>query len=189
MKKIGIYGGTFDPVHHGHLILARTALENLGLARIVFVPAIVSPHKLSGAASAPDARLEMLSAAIEGEPEFGLNAIELTRPPPSYTVDTMEALREQNPEADFYYLVGEDNVARLTSWHRFEDLSRLVQFVVLARAGEKSIHPYPVVRQQLDISATDIRKRVASGRSVRYLVPAAVEKIIRDRQLYRETER
>ena len=186
MKKIAIFGGTFDPIHHGHLILARDALEKLHLESVIFVPAGISPHKLEREPTPADIRLEILRAAIDGEPRFCLDSMELDRPPPSYAVDSMETLRQREPAAEFFFLIGEDNVARLSTWHRFAELSKMVQFVILDRSGLKTGHPYPAIRRHLDISATDIRNRVASGRSIRYLVPPAVEKIIRERQLYRE---
>ena len=187
LKKIGILGGTFDPIHHAHLILARDALAQLQLESVIFIPAAISPHKLGQTTAPAETRLEMLRAAIEGEPQFCLDALELERPAPSYTVDTVEALKAREPETEFVCLIGEDNVAALPTWHRFSDLSKMVQFVVLDRSGLKTAHPYPVVRRLLDISATDIRNRVARGQSIRYLVPPAVEKIIRERQLYRES--
>lgn len=186
MKKIGIFGGTFDPIHHGHLILARDATETLQLDRVIFVPAAISPHKLEREPASPAVRLAMVRAAIEGESTFVFDAMELERPPPSYAVDTVETLRQREPSAELFYLIGEDNVARLTTWHRFPELSEMVQFVVLDRGGLNTEHPYRAIRRHLDISATDIRKRVASGRSIRYLVPSAVETIIRERQLYLE---
>ena len=187
LKKIGIFGGTFDPIHHGHLILARDAFEQLGFDRLIFIPAAISPHKLKQQPTAPELRLEMLRAAIEGESHFCLDALELERPAPSYTVDTMEVLKTREPDADFVYLIGEDNVVRLPTWHRFADLARMVQFAVLDRSGLKTTHPYPTIRRHLEISASDIRNRVARGQSIRYLVPPVVEKIIRERQLYRES--
>ena len=189
MKKIGIFGGTFDPIHHGHLILAREALEALDLETVIFVPAAASPHKLDQELAAPDVRLEMLRAAISNEPGFEFDPMELRRSSPSYAVDTVEALRQREPDAELFYLIGEDNVGRLTTWHRFAELSEMVQFVVLARSGVKTEHPYRTIRRHLDISATNIRNRVATGHSIRYLVPPAVEKMIRDRQLYREPQK
>jgi nicotinate-nucleotide adenylyltransferase len=186
MKKIGVFGGTFDPIHHGHLILARDAVETLQIDRVIFIPAAISPHKLDREPTSPAIRLEMLRAAIDGEPAFAADAMELERPSPSYAVDSVEALRQRHPGAEFFFLIGEDNVARLPTWHRFPELSKMAQFVVLDRSGLNAAHPYPAVRRHLDISATDIRKRVASGQSIRYLVPPAVEKIIRERQLYLE---
>ena len=186
MKKIGILGGTFDPIHNGHLILARDAVEQLDLDSVTFIPAAISPHKLTEQPAAPEARVAMLRAAIEGEPQFCLDAMELERPAPSYTVDTIEALKAREADAEFVFLIGEDNVVQLPNWHRFADLSKMVRFAVLDRSGLKTQHPYPTIRRHLEISASDIRNRVARGQSIRYLVPPAVEKIIRDRQLYRE---
>lgn len=189
MKRVGIFGGTFDPIHHGHLILGREAIEALRLDRLIFIPAAASPHKLDFTPTAPEVRLEMLRAAIQDEPGFQLDDMELQRPPPSYAVDTAELLRFRQPTAEFFFLIGEDHVTSLKTWHRFEDLSQMVQFVVLDRSGVKTEHPYPVIRRHLDISATNIRNRVAMGHSIRYLVPPAVEKIIRDRQLYTEPQK
>ena len=186
MKKIGIFGGTFDPIHHGHLILAREAREAMGFDMVILVPAAASPHKLNQKLTAPEVRWEMLCAALEHEPGLGCDAMELQRPPPSYAIDTAEAFRLRDPTAEFFYLIGDDNLGRLSTWHRFIELSRIVAFVVLDRGGTKTEHPYPTIRRHLDISATNIRNRVATGRSIRYLVPSAVNKIIRDRQLYRE---
>jgi nicotinate-nucleotide adenylyltransferase len=185
LRKIGIYGGTFDPIHHAHLILAREAREQLGLEKVIFVPAAVSPFRDAPAASG-ELRLRMLRVAIEGEPGFVADDCDLRRPPPSYTFDTVDAIRQREGEATFYYLLGDDNVEGLSRWHRFAELRELVQFVVLDRSGTASAHSYPAVQRKIDISATDIRKRVASGRSIRYLVPSGVEEIIRQGNLYRE---
>jgi nicotinate-nucleotide adenylyltransferase len=189
LKRVGIFGGTFDPIHHGHLILGREAIEALRLDRLLFIPAAASPHKLDLEPATPEVRLEMLRAALEDEPGFQLDEMELQRPPPSYAVDTVELLRSRQPTAEFFYLIGQDNVERLNTWHRFDDLSHLVQFVVLDRGRVTIEHSYPTIRRHLDISATDIRNRVATGRSIRYLVPPAVEKIIQDRQLYMEPQK
>jgi nicotinate-nucleotide adenylyltransferase len=188
VRKIGIFGGTFDPIHHGHLILAREAREKLQLEKVIFVPATVSPHKDTPAASA-QMRLSMLRAAIDGEIGFTLDDCELRRPPPSYTIDTVEEMRKSEDDAEIYYLIGEDNVAGLTSWHRFKELQALVRFVVLDRTGSNWTHDCEVVHRKIDIFATEVRNRVASGRSIRYLVPAAVEDIIRRENLYRENDR
>jgi nicotinate-nucleotide adenylyltransferase len=186
LKKIGIYGGTFDPIHHAHLILAREARESLGLEKVIFVPAATSPFRDSPVASM-EIRLSMLQAAIEGEPAFVADDCELRRSPPSYTIDTVEKIRQREGSAQLYYLLGQDNIETLPSWHRFEDLERLVHFVVLDRTGLETKHSYQIVRRKIDISATEIRKRVASGQSIRYLVPAAVEEMIRREKLYRES--
>ncbi len=186
MKKIGIYGGTFDPIHHGHLILARDACETLDLEKMIFVPAAASPHKIDRASASPQIRWEMVRKAIEGEPRFAVDDCELRRDPPSFTIDTVETIQKREAGAQFFYCIGEDNASSLTSWHRFPELQKMVQFVILDRRDFKSKTDYPVIRRHIDISATEIRKRVAEGRSIRYLVPRAVEEIISREQLYRE---
>ncbi len=184
-RKIGIYGGTFDPIHQAHLILAREALEQLGLEKVIFVPAAISPFKQMPMASAHD-RLSMLQAAVGDEKGFAIDDCELRRPPPSYAVDTVVEMQRKTPKVEICYLIGEDNVATLSKWHRFGELNKLVEFVVLDRTGTQSVHDYPIIHRKIDISATNIRKRVASGQSIRYLVPTAVEEIIRQGKLYRE---
>jgi nicotinate-nucleotide adenylyltransferase len=185
LRKIGIYGGTFDPIHHAHLILARDAREQLNLEKIIFVPAAISPFKDAPVASAT-MRLSMLQAAIEGETGFTIDEFELHRPPPSYTIQSVEEIRRRESDADIYYLIGKDNVSALPRWHRFQDLQKAVRFVVLDRTGTQATHSYPTVRRKIDICATQIRKRVASQQSIRYLVPLAVEEIIRREGLYQE---
>ena len=186
MRKIGIYGGTFDPIHHGHLILARDACETLALEKMIFVPAATSPDKIDKPAASPQIRLEMVRKGTEGEARFEVDDCELQRNAPSYTIDTVEIIRQRLADAQIFYCLGEDNLAGLTSWHRFGELQRLVQFVVLDRRGFENKTDYPVIRRHIDISATEIRKRVAEGHSIRYLVPRAVEEIICREQLYRE---
>jgi nicotinate-nucleotide adenylyltransferase len=185
MRKVGIYGGTFDPIHHGHLILAREACELLGLEKLFFVPAAVSPFKEPPVASM-EARLSMVRGAIEGETSFAVDDCELRRPPPSYAIDTVGEICNREGDAEIYYLVGEDNVESLPRWRRFDELKKLVRFVVLDRTGEMPRHSYEIVRRKIDISSTDIRTRVASGRPIRYLVPLAVEEIIQREKIYRE---
>jgi nicotinate-nucleotide adenylyltransferase len=187
LKKIGIFGGSFDPIHHGHLILAREALETLGLETILFIPAAQSPHKPGDAPTSAAVRWEMLGAAIAGEKSFSASRLEIDRRAPSYSVETVEQLRGEMSDARFFFLVGEDNLPRLPTWQRFTDLAKLVQFVVLVRTGSHADYPYPAVRRTIDISATAIRKRVASGQSIRYLVPDVVERIIRRDNLYQGT--
>jgi nicotinate-nucleotide adenylyltransferase len=184
--KIGIYGGTFDPIHHGHLILAQQACEQLGLDQLIFVPAALSPFKNAAHASGA-ARLSMLQAAIEGQDGFRADDCELKRPPPSYSIDTVLQICEREPKSELFWLIGADNASELNKWHRFDELKKLVQFVVLDRACRGEKQSYPVIQRHIDISATEIRKRVASGRSIRYLVPRAVEEIIRRENLYRES--
>jgi len=185
-KKIAIYGGTFDPVHHAHLILAREAIETLGLDKVILVPAAISPLKKSAPVASGEVRLEMLQAAIKGEPEFEANECELLRPPPSYTIDTVEEIRRRECDASVYCLIGEDNVEQLPQWHRFAELEKIVRFVVLDRSGKQPSHSYQLINRRIDISATEIRRRVAQHESIRYLVPDSVDQIIQREKLYRE---
>src|SRR5437764_1305473 len=178
MRKIGIYGGTFDPIHHGHLILGRQACEELELDQLIFVPAALSPFKKAAHASG-QARLSMLQAAIEGQDGFAADDCELKRPPPSYSIDTVLQIRQRESKAELFWLIGADNVDGLEKWQRFGELKKLVQFVVLDRACRSEKQLYPVIQRNIDISATEIRNRVASGRSNPYLATPAVEEIMR----------
>ena len=189
-ERIGIYGGTFDPVHLGHLILGRDAVEQLGLARMIFVPAALSPHKLGRAPGAPGSvRLEMLRAALAQEAVFEVDPCELDRAGPSYTIDTVQSLRARLPGAELYYLIGSDNVPELHTWHRIDELLRLVKFVVFQRprldAVAAEAGSFPTLPRLLDLSSTEIRNRVASGLSIRYLVPESVAAQIDAHGLYR----
>ena len=184
--KLGFYGGTFDPIHHGHLIMAREAVETLGLDRLYFIPNAVSPHKTSSLPAPAQARAEMIHAAIADEPRFDIDDLELSREGISYTIDTLLELRERfGPGAKFFYLIGEDNVASLGSWRRGDELHHLATFVVLCRSAHTTPLPYQTLQRRIDISATEIRKRVANGHSIRYLVPDKVHDYIIQNALYR----
>lgn len=186
--RLALYGGTFDPVHHGHLLLARDALEQLELDRVVFIPANLSPHKLATSPAPAAVRLEMLRAAIADEPGFELDDSELEFSGPSFTIDTVERVRTRHPEAKIYYLIGADNVRELHTWRRYEDLVRLVEFVVFGRGDKVDAGgvPFHTLSRRIDISATEIRRRVARGASIRYLVPEPVRSIITAHQLYQD---
>ena len=186
LKKIAIYGGTFDPVHHAHLILAREAIETLGLDKVILVPAATSPLKKAAPVAKGEVRLEMLQAAIKGDPKFEVDECELLRPPPSYTIDTVEEIRRRECDVSIYCLIGEDNVQQLPRWHRFAELEKIVRVVVLDRSGQQPSHSYTLIRRRIDISATEIRRRVAKQESIRYLVPDSVAEIIQREKLYRE---
>jgi nicotinate-nucleotide adenylyltransferase len=182
--RIGIYGGTFNPVHHGHLILARQALEEFKLDRLVFVPAAESPFKIQNHSAPAGDRLAMLRLAIAGEDRFSVDALELERGGISYSIDTVKMFRKRDPEAELFFLVGEDNADRLTEWHRFEELKKLVYFVVLSRSEDFQSPEYPVVQRRIEISSTEIRNRVANQESITYLVPESVKHYIEQHQLY-----
>ncbi|MEI6070762.1 MAG: nicotinate-nucleotide adenylyltransferase [Verrucomicrobiae bacterium] len=185
LRKLGLYGGSFDPIHNGHLILAREALENLGLDRVVFIPAKISPHKLLHPPAPPELRCEMVAAAVAGEPGFGWSDCEILREGPSFAVDTVREMRALHPGAEIFYLIGGDNLAALHTWNGIGTLRGLATFVVLSRGEGFADHGFPVISRRVDISSTDIRNRVASGKSVRYLVPEAACAILSQHRLYR----
>lgn len=183
-RRTGLFGGSFDPIHFGHLILAREAMEKLALDRVVFIPAAISPHKLDAPPSSADARLEMVRVAVEDEPRFEVDDCEFRRDGPSFSVDTVRSIRERNPDDELFYFIGDDNLAKLHTWQDFDALNEMVRFVVLARNGELADCPYPVVSRRIDISSTDVRNRVARGLSVRYLLPERACELIYRRGLY-----
>ncbi|HYF40268.1 MAG TPA: nicotinate-nucleotide adenylyltransferase [Gemmatimonadales bacterium] len=185
---IGLFGGSFDPVHHGHLIVAQVAVEALGLESLRFVPAREQPFKRGRHRSAPEHRAAMLSLAIAGAPTFTVDRTELQRPAPSYTVHTLEALRSGHPEAAPVLLLGADAASELHAWHQAERIPQLARVVVFARPGA-SIPNSPFIAQVIEvpaveISATEIRRRVQQGRSIRYWVPDSVAEYIARHQLY-----
>ena len=182
--RMGIYGGTFNPVHHGHLILARQALEEFKLDRLVFVPAAESPFKIQNHSAPSGDRLAMLRLAIAGEDRFSVDPLEIERGGISYSIDTVKMFRNRDPGAELFFLVGEDNADRLTEWHRFEELKKLVSFVVLSRSEDFQSPEYPVVQRRIEISSTEIRNRVANQESITYLVPESVKHYIEQHQLY-----
>ena len=188
LQKIGIYGGTFDPIHYAHLILAREALEQFQLEKVIFVPAATSPGKDAPIASG-ELRWEMLLAAIAGEACFEADDFELRRPPPSYTITTIEQLAIKHGQAQLFFLIGDDNLPQLPTWREFGGLQKMVTFVVLRRAEKPIAHEYLSVERRIDISATEIRNRVARGAPIRYLVPPIVEEMIRTRRIYREVSK
>lgn len=183
---IALYGGTFDPIHHGHLILARDAIEELGIDRVIFIPAAISPHKLERAPSPAPVRSAMVAAAIAGEESFVQDDRELHRAGPSFTVETVEEIRARHPRETVVYLIGEDNVAKLDTWHRIGDLRRLVEFVVFGRGANLVPHGMRALQRRLDISSTEIRERIARGASIRYLVPEPVRELIEHHHLYQQ---
>ncbi len=186
LRRLGLYGGSFDPVHNGHLILAREALETIGLDRVVFIPAGISPHKLARPPAPPEVRLEMLAAAVADEQGFGWDDREIRRAGPSFAVDTVREMHAEFPSAAIFYFVGDDNLAALHTWKEIDALLAIATLVVFSRSGISGPHRFPVVSRRVDISSTDIRTRVAAGRPVRYLVPDPVLEIISRHRLYRD---
>ncbi len=184
--KFGILGGTFNPIHYGHLLLAETAREQFNLDRVLFIPVYQPPHKSGKGILPGEVRLELVQLAIRDHPAFVASDIELQRASISYTLETVKVLREQLPMAKLFLLMGQDMLA--VQWKGWEEITRLCTVVAAGRPGTKAKrlagHVKPLAMPQMEISSSDIRARVAAGRSIRYLVPAAVERYIRDHQLY-----
>jgi nicotinate-nucleotide adenylyltransferase len=185
MLRLGLYGGSFDPIHHGHLILARQALEDLSLDRVIFIPAAESPFKLNHSGAPASDRLMMVQLAIQCEPAFFVDPLEINREAPSYTIDTARTFHAQHPNDTLFFLVGEDHVPALPKWNEFEELDELVHFAILSRSDLPLKVEYPVIRRRFDLSATEIRNRVANDLPISYLVPENVLHYIEERKLYR----
>jgi len=200
--RVGIFGGTFDPVHMGHLILAEQARDQGRLDSVWFVPAPRPPQKEGQDVTRFDTRVEMLQLATAGQPAFRINEVEKDQAGLSYTVDTLAQLRAQHPGNNFFLLVGGDSLADLPGWRDPAGIVRQAGLLVMARPGvavfdaaelrrrlglpnEEPLSLEVLQTPQIDIASRDLRRRVAEGRSIRYLVPAAVEAYIRDKGLYR----
>ncbi|TCS83784.1 nicotinate-nucleotide adenylyltransferase [Tepidibacillus fermentans] len=197
MKKVGILGGTFDPLHIVHFIMADQSLFYGGLDEIWFMPAYIPPHKQSRSITSADQRIEMVKRAIQNEPQYRLCTIELERNGPSYTLETIKELQSRYPDISFSFIIGGDMIQYLPKWYGIEELLSLIQFIGLPRPGyslvprterekqiidQVKIIPMP----QLEISSTLIRHWVKEGRPLRYLVPVAVEQYIKENHLYED---
>ena len=194
--RLGLLGGTFDPPHVGHLLLAEAARERLRLDRVLFIPAHVPPHKRGRPVTPARTRRALLTAALRGT-GFGLSTIELDRPGPSYTVDTLETFTRMHPHARLFLLVGADSLHDLPGWRDPERILALATVAVAARPGTRlagltrgmlARHRGAIAflgNPPVDVSSTRLRARVAAGRSIRFLVPSAVERTIARLGLYR----
>lgn len=189
---IGLLGGSFDPVHHGHLIAGQALLEQLGLGELRFMPAFDQPLKGGRHGAAAADRVAMVELAVRGMRGFTVERVEVERAGRSYTVDTLRQLRAREPGARFVLLIGSDAVRDLPQWRDAAALRELAEVVAFGRAGQAA-EPTPLVDRRVDvpaveISSTEIRRRVAAGLSIRYWVPDAVDRYITERGLYRKTE-
>ena len=190
MRRLGVLGGTFDPIHIGHVLLAQFAGEGLGLDQVLFVPAADPPHKEQCAASAED-RWAMVELAIEGFPSFAASRLELERAGKSYTIDTLRDLHRAHPETQLYLIIGADNVAPFSTWHNPQgilDLSTVVAGTRLSPREEADPelerHLVHIDTPVVQFSSTQIRQRLSQGLPIRYLVPEKVEEYIRRQGLY-----
>ena len=198
VPRVGILGGTFDPIHYGHLVIAEDARVALQLEKVLFIPAREPPHKPKGSYSPFRDRVRMTELAIAGNPHLELCLIEAKRPGPSYSVDTLRDLQATlGPGAELYFIVGMDSLSNILTWHQPKELISLCRLVVAERAGyqvdvSELERALPSLRErmvlidtpELSISSTDLERRVRCGLSIRYQVPPDVERYIRERGLY-----
>jgi len=192
-RRLGVMGGSFDPVHLGHMIAAQDAREALGLDRVIFMPAAHAPLKDAAPRVSDAVRLELLRAAVAGDPALEVSALELERGGVSYTIDTARALRHAHPVDSLFWIIGTDQAARLAQWREIGALGALVQFIVLTRPGHAApaqaapagVTLHPVTAHAVEISSSEIRARLAAGRPVRWFLPAPVADRIEAGHLYR----
>jgi len=196
--RLGIYGGTFDPVHYGHLLLAEQCREACRLDEVWLMPAGDPPHKQGHEISPAKARREMLEMAVAGLPQFKVSTIEIDRPGPHFTVETLSEIRRTRPVDELFLLVGRDSLADLSTWRQPERIAELATIVAVNRGrgavdmrgvretlgAQIAEHVQLVTMPGVDISASDLRQRVRDGRSIRFQVPRAVEQYIWEHQLY-----
>lgn len=192
MSKVGIYGGTFDPIHLGHLITAQSVKEIRNLDKIIFVPAFLSPHKMDVIASSPEHRIKMLKLAIEDIAFFDISDFEIKRKNISYTIATLKELKKHYDELEL--IIGYDNIFKFNTWKDPDEILKLTKLIVLTR---KSSYPPPyedkyynqaifIQTRGIEISATDIRERVKRGLPINYLVTKKVKDYIFKHHLYKE---
>ena len=201
MKALGIMGGTFDPIHYGHLVTAEAARYAFGLERVIFVPAAHPPHKEGRRISLTNDRYLMTVLATMTNPAFEVSQVEIERGGPSYTIETMRHFRSRHPEADLHFITGGDAILEICTWEQSPDLFKMCQFIAATRPGYplgaleglretlgdaafRRIHRLEV--PALAISSSEIRRRVAAGQPVKYLLPESVENYITKHNLYRE---
>lgn len=188
-KRIGILGGTFNPIHTGHLLIAEGVKEKLGLDYVLFIPCYLPPHKKHLKLAPARHRLAMVRLAIKGKPSFKISTIEIERRGKSYSVDTLEKLHKlYKGKARFFFIIGSDSITGLRTWKSIDKLMKLCKLVAVTRPGYRL--RYPGVKMinlpTLPISSTDIRRLVKQGKSIRYLVPDAVKRYILRNGLYCE---
>lgn len=188
-KKVGLMGGTFNPPHLGHLIIAKEVKEQLDLDEVWFMPDNLPPHVDKKDALAAKYRAKMVALSIQDEPSFKLEELEIKRGGVSYTYDTILELRALYPEIEFYFIIGGDMVAYLPKWYRIDELVKLVQFVSVERKGYAKQSDYPLIWVdilRIDLSSSLIREKIRQDRSIKYLVTREVEEYIEQEGLYRD---
>jgi nicotinate-nucleotide adenylyltransferase len=190
MKRIGIFGGTFDPPHKGHVAIAEQAMKQLGLDCVYFVPAYIPPHKRQHSSTVAHHRLQMMKLAVRGRKGFKVSTIELRRHGVSYTVDTLKVFKKRFPRTEFVLIIGADNLFQFHSWKSPGTILQLVSLAVYRRNGwtlplkESTIHYILLKGRMLRVSSTDIREKIKMGLTIRTLVPQAIALYIKQHSLY-----
>lgn len=190
MERIGLFGGSFDPIHTGHLLLAQAAIEELGLARLSFILAAQSPFKTGQNFAPAEMRLQLLRLALAGKTNCEVDEQEISRGGVSFAIDTVRDYARRFPQAELFYLIGADHVANLPKWRDATELAKLAEFVVIPRPGSAPVTIPPPFRGRMltgfafGVSASQIRTRVKSGQTIEHLVPATVAEAVRNNQLY-----
>jgi nicotinate-nucleotide adenylyltransferase len=190
MQRIGLFGGSFDPVHQGHLLVAQAAREELELTRLYFIPAAQSPFKPDTKPTPAHERLRLLRLALASKTWCEIDEQEIRRGGISYSIDTVRDYARRFPEAGLFYLIGTDHVGQLPKWREAAELARLAEFVVIPRPGQAGAQFSPPFRGRhlsgfpLGVSSSQIRARVKAGQPIDHLVPAAVAEAIRNNRLY-----
>jgi len=190
--KIGVLGGTFDPIHIGHLVLAEQVREKFQLEQVIFIPSASPPHKTEQGLSPTEDRLEMTKLALEGNPYFFVSDIELKREGLSYTVETLRELKKLYKDSEIYFLTGSDVLNEITTWRNPEEIYKLAKIVIGIRPGFDKFDPENHFAKRsiivditgMDISSTQIREKARNGESIKYLVPSKVEEYIKKKNLY-----
>lgn len=191
--KVGFLGGSFDPIHFGHLLAAQDAFEQMGLDRVLFVPLSTPPLKDRKLVTSDEDRLAMIRAAIEWDRRFDVRDDEIRRGGVSFTIDSMRAFRVEFPDDRLFWIIGSDQAAQLEKWREIGELVRIVEFICLERPGHPvrpgaeipGLRIHPVASHRIDVSSTEIRERARRGLSLHYFVPLAVNCHITERLLYR----
>ena len=201
-KRVGIMGGSFDPVHMGHLIIAQDAVEQLSLSKVIFIPAAVPPHKQHLKQLSAEHRLNMLQLAVETDQRFSVSDTEVRRGGLSYTVDTLQGLRDSLQTETLFLIVGSDTLVDLHTWYKIDQVLEMCEIATFIRPGEESIRSIEqkiklsakqkmqlmqnlMDAHRIEISSTEVRTRLLRGESIRYLVPPAVEAYIKTHGLYK----
>jgi nicotinate-nucleotide adenylyltransferase len=187
MKKVGILGGTFNPPHIGHLVMANEVMHAVGLDEVRFMPNSVPPHKKLDGPVSDESRLRMTELAIKGNESFRLETTEINRAGVSYTINTMRELMNKEPDASFYFIIGADMIEYLPHWREIDELAQMINFVGVNRPGYSTETPYPVMlieTPEIQLSSTILRQKAANGDSLLYLLPDAVIRYIKENDLY-----